>query len=237
MGDRWAIHIDVEGFGAKWDDTMEAFRGLNALMQAIFWLGERAYPEPPERLFAHQFGDGFLIVSDFHEETLHRAVLISIALLQHVLSQGATAKAAIAEGGLSDVQGCYPPEIGRQSNKGNIIFGAGVMTVFPVMGTALINAVALEKRSPSGPLLTVAASNLDRLPGDVSTIKIGESLVAINWLRSGPTGLCDLQKAAGLKSHSEQERIKQLRDYIAANEGLKDQWKENATRYLLSNGI
>jgi hypothetical protein len=237
MSDQWAIHIDAQGFGAKWDDTMEAFRGLNPLMQAIFWLGERAYPEPPERLFAHQIGDGFLVLSDFHEQTLHRAMLISVALLRHVLSHGATARAAIAEGGLSDVRGCYPPEIRRQISKDNISFGRGVMTVFPVMGTALINAVCLEKRSPSGPLLTVAASNLDRLPGDVSTIKVSESVVAINWLRSGPTGLCDLQKAARLKSHSEQERIKQLRDYIAANEGLTDQWKENAARYLLSNGI
>ena len=64
LQDRWAIYIDIEGFAAKWNDTIEAFRGLNALMEGIFWIGHRAFPEPPKRLFAHQFGDSFLIVSD-----------------------------------------------------------------------------------------------------------------------------------------------------------------------------
>ena len=115
MQDRWAIYIDIEGFAAKWNDTIEAFRGLNALMEGIFWIGHRAFPEPPKRLFAHQFGDGFLIVSDFHEQSLDRAVLVSIALLRHVLSIGATAKAAIAEGDLSGIEGCYPSDIRKRN--------------------------------------------------------------------------------------------------------------------------
>lgn len=233
MTDRWALHVDVEGFGAKWDDTMEAFRGLNALMQGIFWIGDRAYQEPPDRLFAHQFGDGFLVVSDFHEAELHRAVLVGIALLRHVLSQGATAKAAIAEGDLSDIVGCYPEEIRKQPNRDHIIFGSGVMTVFPVMGTALINTVTIDKRSPSGPLLTVDAANRHRLPSDVPVHPADNGVLSLNWLLTDPPGLNELQGAAGMARHSKSERIAQLRSYIAANKGLSERWKNNAERYLL----
>ena len=233
MSDRWALHIDVEGFGVKWDDTMEAFRGLNALMQGIFWIGDRAYREPPDRLFAHQFGDGFLVVGDFHEAKLGRAVLVGIALLRHVLSQGAVAKAAIAEGELSDIVGCYPPEIRKQPDREHIIFGSGVMTVFPVMGTALINTVTLDKRSPSGPLLTASAADRHRLPSDVRLSSADDGVLCLNWLLAEPSGLAELQSAAGMSRHSESERVAQLRTYIAANEGLGKQWKDNAERYLL----
>ena len=112
MSDSWAIHIDVEGFAVKWDDTMEAFRSLNTLMQGIYWLGDRVFTNTLNRLFAHQFGDGFLITSSYREESLDRAVLIAIALMRHGLDNGAMFKSAISEGQISDIQGCYPPEFG-----------------------------------------------------------------------------------------------------------------------------
>lgn len=233
MSDRWALHVDVEGFGTNWDDTMEAFRGLNALMQGIFWIGDRAYREPPDRLFAHQFGDGFLVVSDFQEAQLHRAVLVGVALLRHVLSEGATAKAAIAEGQLSDIVGCYPTEIRNQPDRDHIVLGSGIMTVFPVMGTALINTVMIDKRSPSGPLLTVDAGNRHRLPADVPTDSADNGVISLNWLQADPPGLDDLQRTAGMVRHSKSERIAQLRAYIEANRGLPERWKNNAERYLL----
>lgn len=233
MSGRWAIHIDVEGFGAKWNDTADAFCGLNALMAGIFRIGARAYPEPPQRLFAHQFGDGFLVVSDFHEERLDRAVLVSIALLCHVLASGAVARAAIAEGELSDVVGCYPPEIRHQPDRDHIIFGSGVMTVFPVMGTALIDSVALDKSCPSGPLLAIAPANLSRCPPDVQSHQVDEKVACLNWLLGEPQGLYELQAASGLKSCSETERRAQLEQYLVDNPGLSEKWKSNSQRYLL----
>ena len=59
---RWALYIDVEGFSARWAETHVA--GLGELMLAISRIGRRAYPDPPERLFAYQLGDAFLIVSE-----------------------------------------------------------------------------------------------------------------------------------------------------------------------------
>jgi hypothetical protein len=42
--------------------------------------------------------------------------------------------------------------------------GHGVMTLFPVMGTALIRAISISKKCPSGPLLALATANRDRIP-------------------------------------------------------------------------
>jgi hypothetical protein len=233
MADRWALHVDVEGFGARWDDTSEAFRGLNALMQAIYWIGEKVYREPPDRLFAHQFGDGFLVVSDFHEVSLHRAALVGLALLRHVLSRGATAKAALAEGELSDIVGCYPEEIRNQPDRSHIIFGSGVMTVFPVMGTALISSVALAKRSPSGPLFTVDSANQHRLPPGIPIHTAKNGVLSLDWLSPELPDLDALQAAAGMACQSKAERAAQLREYISKNDGLSDRWKNNAERHLL----
>ena len=95
-------------------------------MQGIFWIGECYYREPPDRLFSHQFGDSFLVASDFHEPLLDRAVLAAIDLLRHLLAIGETAKCAVAEGKVSDIQNCYPYEVQAKLAQGRIFFGARV---------------------------------------------------------------------------------------------------------------
>lgn len=236
MSQRWALYIDIEGFGVKWNDTtIDAFRGINALMQGIFWIGDSYYCDTPDRLFAHQFGDGFLVVSDFHEELLDRAVLVAVALMRHLLANGETAKCAIAEGKLSDIHNCYPPEVQSQLEKMSIQLGAGVMTVMPVLGSALINTVSLQKKSPTGPMLTLSLENSRRLSCGVNIATTDISDVAVvNWLCGEPAGLEALQVAAGFNRYSEQERITQLSKYIRLNASLKSEWKDNARKFLLS---
>jgi len=238
MNQRWALYIDIEGFGAKWNDTtMDAFGGINALMQGIFWIGDRYYHDPPDRLFAHQFGDAFLVASDIHEQKLDRAVLVGVALLRHLLANGETAKCAIAEGELSDIQNCYPLEIRNQLEKWNIRIGSGVMTVTPVLGSALINTVSLVKKSPSGPTLTIAPQDSGRLSCGITATTVDSRVAVINWLRGEPAGLDDLQVAARLKQHTEEERVAQLSAYIGSNALLTTEWKDSARKYLLANGV
>lgn len=57
------INIDIEGFGLRYDQSMQALPPLNALMEGIFQIGSNKYNDDLTRLFAHQFGDGFVIVS------------------------------------------------------------------------------------------------------------------------------------------------------------------------------
>ena len=110
------------------------------------------------------------------------------------------------------------------------------MTVTPVLGSALINTVSLQKKSPSGPLLTLSQDNLRRLSWGAIEAAADSNVAVINWLREEPVGLKPLQVAAGFKRHSEHERSTQLSDYIASNAYLKSVWKDNARKYLLANG-
>lgn len=78
--DRWAIFIDLEGFRALYDKENLVLLSLGELMAGIYHVGCKCFPESPDRLFAHQLGDGFVIVSDFHEESLDRPIAIAMVL-------------------------------------------------------------------------------------------------------------------------------------------------------------
>ena len=110
MDEPWAAYIDVQGFKAHWGHTMAAFRGLNALMEAIYRIGVNVYPDEEKCLLCYQFGDAFLMTSGLHERDLSRAVLITIAILRHMLSVDRVARASPIEGHVADVVGCYPKE-------------------------------------------------------------------------------------------------------------------------------
>jgi hypothetical protein len=223
MDKRWSIYIDIEGFGARYDQTMDALVPLNALMEGIYLIGTKKYTDDVSRLFAHQFGDGFVIVSCFEEKSLDRAIAISIALMRHILAAGGLAKASVSEGGFSDIKGCYPREITDGEKNGSISIGAGLMTIIPVMGSALINAVGVDKRSPSGSLLTIDSVNRVRISPDFRTNEIENGLYSINWLK-GEHGLVqEISEISGLSIQAEAERIVALKQYIINNK-LKPNW-------------
>jgi hypothetical protein len=50
-------------------------------MEAIYLIGINYYTESPNRIFAYQTGDGFVIVSEFPVENLEIPIAIAIALL------------------------------------------------------------------------------------------------------------------------------------------------------------
>ena len=112
MSGRWSIFVDLEGFSELWNRGEDQILwSLSELMHSIFLIGGHCFPDSPERLFAHQLGDGFVIVSEFHEYSLDRCTTIAIAIMRHVAATGRLARGAIAEGSFSDIQGCYPKEI------------------------------------------------------------------------------------------------------------------------------
>ena len=237
MTDRWTLYIDVEGFASKWNETtMEAFRGINTLMEGIFQIGAHCYAESPDRLFAHQFGDAFLLVSDFHEAVLDRSVLIGIALMRQLLAVGEIAKCTMDEGELSDIANCYPDAIRKRYNRGSIGIGAGLMTITPVMGTALIRTAAIQKRA-SGPLFALRKALADRVSPSFGRTEIsGSELVSMNWLRGEPPGLKELQDTAGLMRSAEETRVAQLRNYLQQSSGLSAEWTANAKAHLIAHG-
>ncbi len=201
MDKRWSIYIDIEGFGALYDKENIILLALGDLMEGIFLIGSKCYPETPNRIFAHQTGDGFVIVSEFYSESLEIPVAISIALLRHISLRGRFAKASIAEGEFAGIEGCYPRRIQEAKETDNRVFmGRGIMTIFPVMGTALINSVAISKVSPSGSLLTICKGNSDRLPKGCIIHEIeGSEVSSIDWVHSSFPLLEQVQNKAELR--------------------------------------
>ena len=112
MEERWGVYLDVEGFRAILAaNELRAVHSLGEMMRAIFRIGRRCYPQSPEAITAHQFGDGFIVMSWAHEPSLDRCAAITVAIMRHMAGNGGYARAAIAEGDLADVQGCYPEEV------------------------------------------------------------------------------------------------------------------------------
>ena len=235
MNDCWAIHIDIEGFSVLYPKGDDAIWGLNELMLGIHRLGKNVFPEPPDKLFAYQLGDGFLIVSDFHEENLDRAASITIFLMKYITSFNIFCRATIAEGGMSDITGCYPEEVMNKCDKndqGKSSMGAGLMTIFPVMGTALINAVRIDKESPKGPLITFPIEYRKRL-SDVFIINDipDTQLASIDWVHTETGNFLEIGKKALLKYLCPEDLEKRIVNYIAEN-SLSLEWKKSCASYL-----
>lgn len=232
-GGRWAIHIDLEGFGHLYDKEDLVLLSLRELMEGIFRIGTQCYPESPERLFAHQLGDGFVIVSDFPEETFRRPVAIALSLLRHVAHSGRYAKATISDGEFADILSCYPSSVVNElESDRRVRLGRGVMTLFPVMGTALIRAISVAKNCPSGPLLAVATENRERIPdGLVIHEVLSRNIVVIDWIHSENDLAKDISTKSQLKWPDTQTISQQLKDYCQ-KQPVKEDWKNSVSNYL-----
>ena len=202
-------------------------------MEGIYEIGRNFCPETPDRIFAHQIGDGFIVVSEFGADSLDIPASMAIALLRHVTRRQRFAKATIAEGGFAGIEGCYPKTIREARDKdGRIFMGGGLMTTFPVMGTALINAINVAKRSPSGSLLTLDVENDKRLPKEFIRREIPDkNLLAIDWVHSDAASIGEIQSAAKL-FRPNPEALKVLFDQYFRSQNLPLSWRKNTNDYL-----
>jgi hypothetical protein len=233
--EKWLIHIDIEGFSLLWDKENRVLISLCELMKAIYRIGNKCYPNSPDRIFAHQLGDGFIIKSEFHEKNLERALTIAIALMQHVASTGRFAKAVIAEGDLSDQKGCYPDEVtNKLGDDLRVSLGMGLMTIFPVMGSALIRAVKIGRDSPRGPLLIIEAQKKNRIPKNFSIQFLKGrkyNLLSIDWVHMDSDLLRHVKGSANLNSPPI-ARIEQLLTKYFIEYNVPKDWKQNVHKLL-----
>jgi hypothetical protein len=231
---RWAVYIDIQGFGTLWDESDKPLEALKELMRAIFRIGRQCYPNSPNRLFAHQFGDGFLVVSEFEERSLERCVTVAIAILRHVSVAGCFAKAAVVEGDMLDIKGWYPNEVMDNLDGSSVIdLGEGLMTITPVMGTALIQGVRLDKVSPKGPLLVIGKEKIDRLPQGLDISDVDGNVASINWITYQSELLSTVQQLANLMAPTRGEMEESIRRY-GKGDKVPEGWVENANELLLS---
>jgi hypothetical protein len=154
---RWAIYLDIEGTSTIYKEQGGLFYdAFNKLFETIYAIGSNVFSETPTRLFVHQVGgDGLLIVSEFAEESSEKAISIAVVLLQALLTNGLVGKAGISEGTFADVKSCFPSLRSVPKTASGYRLGEGLLTTFPVMGTALINAHRIATSLPRGCLLRV----------------------------------------------------------------------------------
>lgn len=232
--DSWSIWIDIEGFSNFWDQDKEIIRALRHLMTSIFRIATLCYPDTPDRLFVHQLGDGFLIVSDFHEPSLERCVAVAVTLMRQVAATGFLARASISEGYISDITGLYPKEIQDAWQRDNFVpLHSGIMTLTPVMGSALIRAVGLDKIAPRGPILSIASDKLSRTGASNFTYddpqnKYSRMISLIDWVHMDSKLLDIIYRKSKMKPPSTSSIEGKLRDYIGKYPEIKSEWKDSA---------
>ncbi len=183
---RWAVFIDVEGFSRIYSRSEGAgLLGLTTLTRGIFDILNAPTEKRGGSLFAHQISDGFVVVSEFREESLDRPVAIAAGLMKYMLRYGYVCRAGIAEGDFGDHSGCFD-EVIRQAKDGHYLnVRDGVMTVTQVMGGAQINAYRVQDNPYRGPLLFIVPELVPRLDSKcLRFLDCGEDLACIDWLNS-----------------------------------------------------
>ncbi|MDP4558183.1 hypothetical protein Q9247_10865 [Halomonas meridiana] len=230
MDRRWGVSIDIEGFSALYESgeagKSKAIWALHELMDAIIKIGQRAYPgdvalNESDRIFAHQFGDGFVIVSNFEETDSTRCIAIATAIMRHMAIRGFCTKAAISVGDMADINGCYPDSV-RFSDNGTLRLGAGLMTTIPVMGTALTKAYKLSSRV-SGNVLVVDKLAFEYIP-DFLVASCGDVCRFIDW-RSNKHDLArTVSEKSGLEFGDRDQLLDLFEQYIERDPKPPEKW-------------
>jgi hypothetical protein len=218
--DRWGLYIDVEGFSSIYDkDKLRAIRALNELMEALYTIGSSGFSKAKGRIFMHQLGDGFVVVSEFPEETPETPLSICLGVMRHLIARGVATKAGISGGGFSDVFGAYPPAIQKAAEDHRYVplgdnSDYGLMTIIPVMGSALTRSHRLLSRQ-HGALLLLDTTAFCRLPSGIITR--AKSPTVIDWVHSDFPRVRELCNSCGLEYVNSSEAEAFLRKYVKDN--------------------
>lgn len=242
MSDRWGISIDIEGFSKNYEHSENkktwAILAIGELMSAIYRIGYYCFPGTreknfSERLFAHQFGDGFLVCSDFPEPDVSRAIAIAVVIMRHMILKGYAAKAAVSTGDMSDIKGCYPQPM-RHASGDRLNMGMGLMTIIPVIGTALTKAHKLAG-SAKGAVLVVDKQLLEKgLTAGIRTC--GRSGNCVDWISSDLPLTDEIARKSQLSTAIANELFAKLRAYCSAEPIPPSSWIEETLIGVGCNG-
>lgn len=224
----WALWVDIEGFSSLYRDATgsKALWGLHGLIKDLYQIGHQLYPGEGERLFIHQTGDGFIMGPDSGDLDLLRPLAIGMTLLRAALTRGRCLKIGIGLGALADVQGCYPREMMKNCEDGAVSLGAGIMTIFPVMGEGLVDAHGVAGKA-SGPLLIIRRDLIDTIPVKGVPRILYREHIEIDWIHADLPEAKNIQDTLGCKGDSVTYET-QLRSYVDANKSLPDPWRKSA---------
>lgn len=154
-------------------------------------------------------------------------VAIAVVLMQMVLAAGSVAKAGISQGTFADVSGCFTT-LARypEDERGRRRLGRGLMTVFPVMGTALINAHRLATRRPRGARLAVDTALMTQPQGGVLVSHTETDLIVVDWVHTRTSAIEEIVAQTNIRLPSAAELQERLVAYVAATADSTDEdWK------------
>lgn len=231
MDKRGALFIDIEGFGALYGtEQSDSLWGLSDLMDGIITIGRESPRLGVPRIFAHQFGDGFVIVND-SSPSIGRLVSIAVALHQYVLVKaGHFCGSALERGGLSDVIGCYPKAVAESELKNRAVrLGDGLMTITPVTGTALIKTYKLLRNFHGAIVVLPVAFKAD-LEGGTRCLE-EDGHIFVNWLDSATTTVSVARQILSIAGYLPAD-LRKLFDKAAARNACKPDWIERTKSYL-----
>ncbi len=108
----------------------------------------------------------------------------------------------------------------------------GLMTINPIMGTALIRAVALDKTGPKGPLLLMDSSKVERLTSSFPYQSVSDSnVISIDWVHMESDLLSHLQRQAKLLAPTQNQLEMGLAIYCNDHK-VKEDWRSNVQTHL-----
>ena len=231
MSERPAIFIDIEGFSSLYGtEASDSLWGLSDLMDGIITLGRVADQLGISRIFAHQFGDGFVVVED-SGSALGRIAAMAMALHQYVLIRaGHFCGSAVEMGGLSDVVGCYPKAVTDEESKNRVVrMGDGLMTITPVIGTALIKTYKLLGKHRGGVVVVPAEYRGEIEEGTLAVEADG--VLFLNWMESTSSTLTKCRQALRIGSYGATELWPLFETAVARNR-CPAPWRTRTERFL-----
>jgi len=209
---RWGLYIDVEGFSEIYDkDKYRAICALNELMEALYKIGSSGFSKAKGRIFMHQLGDGFVVVSEFPEETPEGPLAICLTVMRHLIAKGVVTKAGISGGGFGDIFSEYPPAIQNATVDHRYVplgnnSDYGSMTIIPIMGSALTRSSRLLS-CRHGAVLLLDTIVFGGTPSGIITR--AKSPTVIDWVHSDFPRVRELCNSCGLE-YVESSRVETL---------------------------
>jgi len=230
----WAIYIDIEGFATNYlTERGQVISGLSTLMETIYEIGTHFCSERSKRLCAFQTGDGFFINSEYGSPNV--PIAIAVILMRKALMAGCLTRIGISEGETVGISGWWPEKIRRNVKDVKVKIGSGLMYLFPVMGTAYINANKVIKSEAKGSLLLITSDLAQKAAINSWESAVSNRCNVIDWVHSEHSGIDNILKAAHLFSDTprelEQQLIQSANNAVSCHFSGFEAWITNTLRY------
>ena len=225
---RWALYIDIEGTSRIYESHESCFySAFDALLATICRIDREVFPETPCRLFPHQVGgDGVVIVSEFAEGKPETPISIGVVLMQVLLVNGLVGKAGISEGTFADIQSCLPSVRSISNFESHSDRRAAEFTIFPVMGTALINSHQLATCKPRGARMAVDPVTMQAIPDGVVISHRDKNVLVVDWVHTQTNLVQEIVSKIDLQLPSPDALGFKLKSYVERTGEESDQeWK------------